>query len=59
MKKKTNLTILKFPGNLSELERRVEAILFSADEPLDIESIEEKIKTKIKKSKKNRLIDNI
>ena len=46
MKKKTNLTILKFPGNLSELERRVEAILFSADEPLDIESIEEKIKTK-------------
>ena len=46
MKKKTNLKILKFPGNLSELERRVEAILFSADEPLDIESIEEKIKTK-------------
>ena len=46
MKIKTNLTILKFPGNLSELERRVEAILFSADEPLDIESIEEKIKTK-------------
>ena len=46
MKEKTNLKILKFPGNLSELERRVEAILFSADEPLDIESIEEKIKTK-------------
>ena len=46
MKKKTNLKILKFPGNVSELERRVEAILFSADEPLDIESIEEKIKTK-------------
>ena len=46
MKKKPNLKILKFPGNLSELERRVEAILFSADEPLDIESIEEKIKTK-------------
>ena len=46
MKKKTNLKILKFPGNVSELERRVEAILFSADEPLDIESIEEKIKTR-------------
>ena len=46
MKKKTNLKILKFPGNVTESERKVEAILFSADEPLDIESIEEKIKTK-------------
>ena len=46
MKKKTNLKILKFPGNISELERRVEAILFSAEEPLDIKSIEEKLKTR-------------
>ena len=46
MKKKTNLKILKFPGNLTELERRVEAILFSAEEPLDIKSIEEKLKTR-------------
>ena len=46
MKKKTNLKILKFPGNASELERRVEAILFSAEEPLDIKSIEEKLKTR-------------
>jgi len=46
MKKKVDLKILKFPGSLSELERRVEAILFSADEPLDIASIQDKIKTK-------------
>ena len=46
MKKKPNLKILKFPGNLSELERRVEAILFSAEEPLDIKSIEDKLKTR-------------
>ena len=38
MKKKTNLKILKFPGNVSELERRVEAILFSADEPFSVPS---------------------
>lgn len=46
MKKKISSKILKFPGNLSELERRVEAILFSAEEPLDIKSIEEKLKTR-------------
>ena len=47
MKKKANLKILKFPGNASDLERRVEAILFSAEEPLDIKSIEEKLKTRV------------
>ena len=46
MKKKNNLKIIKFPGNISELERRVEAILFSAEEPLDIQSIEDKLKAK-------------
>jgi len=46
MKKKTNLKILKFPGSASELERKVEAILFSAEEPLDIKSIEDKLKTR-------------
>ena len=46
MKKETNLKILKFPGRISELERKVEAILFSAEEPLDIENIQDKLKTK-------------
>ena len=45
MKKKSNLKILKFPSSSSEIERRVEAILFSAEEPLDIESIKQKLNT--------------
>ena len=46
MKKKSNLEILRFPGGVSHLERQVEAILFSAEEPLDIESIKEKLKAR-------------
>ena len=46
MKKKVNLKILKFPGSISELERKIEAILFSAEEPLDIENIQDKLKIK-------------
>ena len=46
MKKKNNIKLLKFPVTISDLERKVEAILFSADEPLDIESIQDKLKTR-------------
>ena len=46
MNKKKNLKILKFPKNLIEAEREVEAILFSADEPLDLETIKLRMKTK-------------
>jgi len=42
VKKKDN--ILKFPKSLNNLERQVEAILFAASEPLDIETIEKRIK---------------
>jgi len=45
MNKKNNLKILKFPNNIAKLERQVEAILFAAEEPLDIQSIQEKLKT--------------
>ena len=43
--------IVKFPKNLNKLERQVEAILFSASEPLDIETIEKRVlsTTNIKK----------
>ena len=41
--KKTN--IIKFPASPSKLERQVEAILFAASEPLDIETIEKRIRT--------------
>jgi len=49
--KRDSLKILKFPGGLNNLERQVEAILFSAAEPLDEESIKEKLKTKSNISK--------
>ena len=41
--KKTN--IIKFPAAPSKLERQVEAILFAASEPLDIETIEKRVQT--------------
>jgi segregation and condensation protein B len=42
-KKKNN--IISFPASPSKLERQVEAILFAASEPLDIETIEKRIQT--------------
>ena len=38
--------IIKFPMGLPEPERQVEAILFAAEEPLDIESVTTRMKTK-------------
>ena len=46
MNKKKNIKILKFPSNSLEIERRVEAILFAAEEPLDIETIKDRVKLK-------------
>ena len=37
--------IIKFPANPSKLERQVEAILFAASEPLDIETNEKRVQT--------------
>ena len=42
-KKKNN--IISFPSTPSKLERQVEAILFSASEPLDVETIEKRVQT--------------
>ncbi len=44
-KKKDN--IINFPSSPSKIERQVEAILFAASEPLDIETIEKRIETNI------------
>ena len=41
--KKSN--VIKFPASPSKLERQVEAILFAASEPLDIETIEKRVQT--------------
>ena len=51
MNKKNDMKILKFPSNIVQLEKQVEAILFAAEEPLDIESIQEKLKTRANVSK--------
>ena len=66
MKKKNKNNIISFPASISKLERQIEAILFAASEPLDIETIEQRIKTstditkvleKIKENYKNRGIN--
>ena len=46
MSKKRDVKILKFPTNVIEAEKQVEAILFAAEEPLDLESIQTRIKIK-------------
>jgi len=46
MNKKSNLKVLKFPKKISDTERQVEAILFAAEEPLDVDSIQERLKTR-------------
>jgi segregation and condensation protein B len=53
-KKKNN--IINFPSAPSKLERQVEAILFAASEPLDIETIEKRIQTNVYIKK---ILDNI
>ena len=51
MNKKNDLKILKFPNNIAQLEKQVEAILFAADEPLDEESIRSRLTLKTKLNK--------
>ena len=46
MSKKSDLKILKFPKNVATMERRIEAILFAAEEPLSVENIEEKLSSR-------------
>ena len=47
MNKNKTVKIYQFPKNLTEPERKVEAILFAAEEPLDIESIKNKLQTNV------------
>ena len=51
MNKNNNIKILKFPNNPSLLERKVEAILFAADEPLSVSTIQENLDTRVSISK--------
>ena len=50
MIKKEKITkdnIVKFPSKISDLEKEIEAIIFAAAEPLDVDTIESKISKKI------------
>ena len=58
MNKKKGLKILKFPTDILEAERQVEAILFAAEEPLDLESIQTRLKVKGDVSKILKSLEN-
>ena len=47
MKKRNDTKILKFPSTSLQAEREIEAILFAAAEPLDLDTIQSKISKKI------------
>tara|TARA_B100001027_G_scaffold210077_1_gene176826 strand:- start:38 stop:724 length:687 start_codon:yes stop_codon:yes gene_type:complete len=53
-KKKNN--IIDFPSSPTKIERQVEAILFAASEPLDLETIEKRIQTAVNLKK---LLENL
>ena len=44
MKNKKKDNIIDFPSSPSKLERQVEAILFAASEPLDVETIKKEFR---------------
>ena len=44
-KNKENNNVINFPKKKSKLEREIEGIIFSAEEPLDIETIEKRVGT--------------
>ena len=46
-KKKKNIknNIISFPSSNTKIEKQIEAILFAASEPLDVETIEQRLKT--------------
>ncbi len=47
MKKIKNGKVVNFPTNITNGEREIEAILFAAAEPLNIETIKSKVSSKI------------
>ena len=56
MKNKKKNNIIQFPSSPSKIERQVEAVLFAASEPLEIETIEKRIQTSLNLKK---VLDNL
>ena len=55
-KPKNKDNIISFPRNISKIERQVEAILFAASEPLDVETIESRVQNS---SNINKILENL
>ena len=55
MEKNNKNNIINFPNKKSKLEKEIDAIIFAAEEPLDVETIEERVgtRTNIKKILEN------
>ena len=58
IKKDLKFNIVNFPSKLNNTEREVEAIVFAAVEPLDVETIESKISKKINVQKTLEKLQN-
>ena len=56
MKKDKDHNIINFPQKKTKLEKEVEAIIFAAEEPLDVETIEERIGTR---SNIKKILENL
>ena len=56
MKNKKQDNVIDFPTSPSKIERQIEAILFAASEPLDIETIEKRIQTR---SNIKKILENL
>ncbi len=56
MKKNKEHNIINFPQKKTKLEKEVEAIIFAAEEPLDVETIEERVGTR---SNIKKILENL
>ena len=56
MKNKKKDNIIDFPTSPTKIERQIEAILFAASEPLDLETIEKRVQTSVSLKK---TLDNL
>ena len=56
MKKDKEHNIINFPQKKTKLEKEVEAIIFAAEEPLDVETIEERVGTR---SNIKKILENL
>ena len=50
-KKVSNDNVVKFPSKLTDIEKEIEAVIFAAAEPLDVDTIESKISKKLNVAK--------